>query len=80
MSVQRSGICDVTSRNTSPGKGTQLRSILSNAMLHCDNDDIILGCNNCEDHLLTLEAIFQHEIRPKTIEKEFRTKTLSIIF
>ena len=47
----------------------------------CDDDVIVLGCNNREDHLFTLEAIFQHEIRPKINGKEeFKTKTLSIIF
>ena len=47
----------------------------------CDNDVMILGCNNREDHLFTLEALFQHEIRPKINGKEeFRTKTLSILF
>ena len=47
----------------------------------CDDDVIVLGCNNREDHLFTLEAIFQNEIRPKINGKEeFKTKTLSIIF
>ena len=47
----------------------------------CEKDIIILGYNNCEDHLFTLEAIFQHEIRPKINGKEeFKTKTLSIMF
>ena len=47
----------------------------------CDDDVIVLGCNNRDDHLFTLEAIFQHEIRPKINRKEeFMTKTLSMIF
>ena len=47
----------------------------------CDDDVMILGCNNREDPLFTLEAILQHEIKPTINGKEeFRTKTLSIIF
>ena len=47
----------------------------------CDDDVIVLGCNNREDHLFTLEAIFQNQIRPQINGKEeFKTKTLSIIF
>ena len=43
----------------------------------CDDDVIVLGCNNREDHLFTLEAIFQHEIRPKINGKEeFKTKNI----
>jgi hypothetical protein len=68
--------------------GTQVQDrVLSQAAyeaMQCfivDNDVMILGCNNREEHLFTLEAIFQHEIRPKINGKdEFRTKTLSIIF
>ena len=46
-----------------------------------DDDIVILGGNNQEDQLFTLEAIFQHDIRPTINGKEeFRTKTLSIIF
>ena len=46
-----------------------------------DDDVMILGSNNREDYLFTLEAIFQHEIRPAINGKEeFKTKTLSIIF
>ena len=46
-----------------------------------DDDIVILGGNNREDQLFTLEAIFQHDIRPTINGKEeFRTKTLSIIF
>ena len=46
-----------------------------------DDDVMILGSNNREDYLFTLEAIFQHEIRPTINGKEeFKTKTLSIIF
>ena len=42
---------------------------------------MILGSNNREDPLFTLEAILQHEIKPTINGKEeFRTKTLSIIF
>ena len=47
----------------------------------CEKDVTILGYNNREDHLFTLEAILQFEIRPKINGKEeFKTKTLSIIF
>ena len=47
----------------------------------CDDDVMILGSNNREDPLFTLEAILQHEIQPTINGKEeFRTKTLSIIF
>ena len=42
-----------------------------------DDDVMILGSNNREDYLFTLEAIFQHEIRPAINGKEeFKTKTL----
>ena len=47
----------------------------------CEKDVIILSYNNREDHLLTLEAILQIEIRPKINGKEeFKRKTLSVIF
>ena len=47
----------------------------------CEKDVTILGYNNREDHLFTLEATLQFEIIPKINEKEkFKTKTLSISF
>ena len=47
----------------------------------CDDDVMILGYNTREDPLFTLEAIFQHEIKPMiNAKEEFKTKTLSIIF
>jgi len=47
----------------------------------CEKDVTILGYNNREDHLFTLEAILQFEIRPKINGKEeFETKIVFIIF
>ena len=55
----------------------------SSVRRHIDHDDDvrILGYNTREDPLFTLEAIFQHEIKPMiNTKEEFKTKTLSIIF
>ena len=83
MSVRQPDICNVASRNTSQGQGAHsVKEHIKQCNVRlCDDDVIVLGCNNREDHLFTLEAIFQHEIRPKINGKEeFKTKTLSIIF
>ena len=44
----------------------------------CKRDVIILGYNNLEVHLFTLEAILQYEIRPKMTGKEEFIKNIII--
>ena len=75
MSAQQPDIREVASRNTNTGKVAQ-----SWCVSLCEKDVTIFGYNNGEDHLFTLEVIFQHAIRHKIHEKEeFETNTLSAI-
>lgn len=82
MSVQQSSICDVATQNTTPEQIARLGGFIDqcDASL-CDNDVTILGCNNREDNVFTLEAIFQRETRYVINAKgEFKTKLFSIIY